>query len=217
MMGKPAWCEVAARTDPELMLRVAVVSTHPTQHFSPLFKAIAESRKAQLRVFYCSDLGAREYYDVGFDKRFQWDVDLLSGYEWELLPIHRRPQKLGFCETNNPTVGEALADFSPDLLLLFGYSHVTTWRALLWARLNGVRVLVFCDWELKHASAFWRRAVKGLVVVFFFSLVDGGLPIGDCNAEYFRHYGVPDDRLYWSAYPVDGEQLLSSAQPLDAS
>jgi glycosyltransferase involved in cell wall biosynthesis len=199
----------------KLMLRVAVVSTHPTQHFGPLFRAIAESQTVQLRVFYCSDLGARQYYDVGFDKKLQWDVDLLSGYDWEFLPLHRRPQKLGFCETNNATVGEALAGFSPDLILLFGYGHVTTWRALLWARSNGVRVLVFCDSELKHTRSLWRIAIKQLVVRLFFSLVDGGLPIGDCNAEYFKHYGVPDDRLFWTAYPVNGRQLLVSSQPLE--
>jgi glycosyltransferase involved in cell wall biosynthesis len=199
------------------MLRVAFINTHPTQHFAPLFREIAGLRKVQLRVLYCSDLGATEYYDFGFAKSVQWDVDLLSGYDAEFLPIQPRPEKLGFWETNNPTIEEALTRFGPDIVVLFGYNHLTTWRALFWARSAGVRVLVFCDSELKHARPRWRSAIKQLVLRLFFALVDAGLPIGDCNAEYFRHYGVPDAQLFWCAYPVNGQQLLSSVEPLESS
>jgi len=40
---------------------------------------------------------------------------------------------MSFCETDNPKIAEALARFSPDVLLLFGYSHFTNWRALVCA------------------------------------------------------------------------------------
>src|SRR5262249_26017186 len=131
-------------------------------------------------------------------------------YDSQFLKVGKRPEKLGFWETNNSDVEDALRSFSPDVVVLFGYSHLTTWRALLWARLRGVRTLVFCDSELKHSRSAWRSAIKEVVVRSFFALVDGGLPIGDCNADYLRHYGLPDDRLYWSAYPVDGRRLLAS-------
>jgi len=192
------------------MLRVAAINTHPIQHFGPLWRAIAAQNKVELRVFYCSDWGVAEYHDQEFGQRFKWDVDLLGGYEWQFLKIRKRPEKLGFWETNNSDVEEALTTFGPDVVVLFGYNHLTTWRALLWARLRGVRTLVFCDSELKHERAVWRRAIKEVVVRSFFALIDGGLPIGNCNADYLRHYGMPDHRLYWSAYPVDGRRLVGS-------
>jgi glycosyltransferase involved in cell wall biosynthesis len=196
------------------MLRVAVINTHPIQHFAPLWREIAAQNKVELRVFYCSDWGVAEYHDEEFGQTFRWDVDLLSGYDSRFLKIGKRPKRLGFWETNNSDLEEALHFFEPDVVVLFGYNHLTTWRALLWARSRGVRILVFCDSELRHARSGWRSALKEVLVRFFFSLVDGALPIGNCNADYLRHYGMPNDRLYWAAYPVDGRRLLGSVSNL---
>jgi glycosyltransferase involved in cell wall biosynthesis len=199
------------------MLRVAVINTHPIQHFAPLWREIGAQNRVELRVFYCSDWGAAEYHDQEFGETFKWDVDLLSGYDSQFLKLWKRPEKLGFWETNNSDVEDALRSFNPDVVVLFGYNHLTTWRALLWARLRGVRTLVFCDSELKHVRSAWRSAIKEVVVRSFLALVDGGLPIGDCNADYLRHYGLPHDRLYWSAYPVDGRRLLDSVPNVTAT
>jgi len=198
------------------MLRVAALNTHPIQHFAPLWREIAALKQVQLRVFYCSDWGTTEYRDHEFGETFQWDVDLLGGYDSEFLQIRRRPKELGFWETNNSNVEEALSRFKPDVVVLFGYNHLTTWRALLWARLRGLHTVVFCDSELKHPRSAWRVAIKEVVVRFFLGLADAGLPIGDCNADYFRHYGMPDDHLSWCAYPVDGRRLVTSVPDREA-
>jgi len=199
------------------MLRVAALNTHPIQHFAPLWREIAALNEVQLRVLYCSDWGTAEYRDHEFGETFQWDVDLLGGYDSEFLKIRKRPKELGFWETNNSNIEEALGRFQAEVVLLFGYNHLTTWRALLWARLRGVHTLVFCDSELKHARSAWRAAIKEVVVRFFLGLADAGLPIGDCNAEYFRHYGMPDDHLSWCAYPVDGQRLMMSVPDHEAA
>ncbi len=198
-------------------IRVAAINTHPIQHFAPLWREIAKANEVELKVFYCSDWGVQEYSDPGFGTTLKWDVDLLSGYSFEFLPIHRRPKQLGFWETDNPTVAASLNRFSPAVLLLFGYSHLTNWRALAWARWRGTRVLFFADSELKHARSPWRRIAKTLVVRAFFSQIDAALPIGDCNAAYFRYYGVPDDLLYWCGYPVDGVRLQAAVPDIQAT
>ncbi len=198
-------------------MRVAVINTHPIQHFAPLWREIASTGEVELKVFYCSDWGTKEYADPGFDTVFKWDVDLLSGYDSEFLPIRARPRALGFWETDNPAMGNALSRFSPDVVVIFGYSHLADWRALAWAMRHEARVLVFTDSELKHHRSVWRRLAKQLVVRGFLSQVDGVLPIGNCNAEYYRHYGVPSDIMYRCAYPVDGARFLSSVQDVQAT
>src|SRR5262249_54485504 len=150
-------------------MRVAVINTHPVQHFAPLCREVSSLNEVELRVLYCSDWGVREYADPGFGTTFKWDVDLLAGYDFEFLPIRRRPKQLGFWETDNPTVTEALAPFSPDVLLLFGYSHLTNWRALAWVRRHGLRILFFADLEPKHLLSVCRRMAKAIVVRTFFS------------------------------------------------
>jgi len=198
-------------------MRVAVINSHPTQHFSPLWREVAKRDEVQLKVFYCSDWGVKEYTDPDFGLAFKWDVDLLSGYESEFLPLRARPKKLGFWETDNPSVGKALSEFAADVVVLFGYSHLTNWRALAWARRHRRRMVVFGDSELKHDRSVWRRIAKQLVVRGFLSQADGVLPIGNCNANYYRHYGVPSNMMFWCACPVDGQRLLSSVQDEEAA
>jgi len=193
--------------------RVAVINTHPIQHFAPLWAEIARRGEVSLKVLYCSDWGVKEYKDPGFDRTFRWDVDLLSGYDYEILPIKERPSAMSFRQVDNPEVGAALARFQPDVLVLFGYTTLTNWRALAWARRRSgrTRVLVFSDSELKHARPLLSRAAKEVVVRAFFSQVDGAMPIGNCNAAYYRRYGLPDEVLYPCPLPVDGARFLAAA------
>lgn len=189
------------------MPRIAVINTHPIQHFAPLWAAVHKLGTVSLKVFYCTDWGVKEYADPGFGKTFRWDVDLLSGYDCEFLPIAQRPQSLGFWEVDNPLVGERLSAFAPDVLLLFGYGTLTNWRALLWARRHSVRVLLYSDSELRHFRPWAVRAVKEVVVRAFFMGADGAMPVGNCNAEYYRHYGLSPEVLYPCPLPVDGDRF----------
>lgn len=203
--------------------RVAVINSHPIQHFAPLWRAVTARGEIELKVFYCTDWGVNEYRDPGFGTTFRWDVDLMSGYASETLPIARRPESLGFWEVDNPAVGGALDAFDPDVLILFGYSFLTNWRALAWARARArtsardVRVLLFSDSELKHDRGAAARLAKEVVVRGFYAMTDGAMPIGNCNADYYRHYGLPSRALFGCPYPVDGGRFLASVGDVKAT
>jgi glycosyltransferase involved in cell wall biosynthesis len=198
-------------------MRIAAINSHPIQYFAPLWREIAKTTGVDFKVFYCCDWGVADYKDAGFGKVVKWDVDLRGGYESEILPIRKRPKALGFWQVDNPIVTEALSHFRPDILLLFGYSHLTIWRALLWARLNRVRTLIFSDSELKHPRKRWVRVAKQVLVRAFFSQLDGALPISSANAAYYLNYGLPRKRLHPCAQPIDGERfMLTFAQKHNA-
>ena len=131
--------------------RLAVVISHPIQHFAPVFARLATSAEIDLKVFYCCDWGVREYVDPGFGKRIAWDIPLLDGYESEFLPILRRPRSISFFEVDNPQVAERLADFAPDAIWIHGYGLRTSWRALRWARKNS-SVLVLGRFTTPHSA-----------------------------------------------------------------
>ena len=183
--------------------RFAVVISHPIQHFAPLFRELAARNEIDLRVFYCCDWGVNSYRDPGFGQSFQWDVPLLEGYDSEFLPIRTRPETLSFFAVDNPAVSQRLAEFKPDAVWIHGYSHRTSWRAYLWARRCGKRILYFGDSELLAPRGLISRALKSFVLPLFFAGVDRFLSIGDNNEAYYRHYGVPDNRFVRGAFPVD--------------
>ena len=194
--------------------RLAIVISHPIQHFVPLFARLARAPEVDLKVFYCCDWGVREYQDPGFGKSFAWDIPLLDGYQCEFLPIARRPKSLGFFEIDNPLVAERLTAFAPDAVWVHGYAHRTSWRALRWARKNSAAVLYFGDSELLSQRGRFAKSCKRIVVPHFFRQCDGFLTIGDNNEDYYRHYGVPDAKMYRGAFPIDVRRFRNAISRL---
>ncbi len=65
--------------------RLAIVSTHPIQYNVPVFQALAADKRLELRVLY-GWCGASQIADPGFGQPIQWDIPLLEGYDFELVP-----------------------------------------------------------------------------------------------------------------------------------
>jgi glycosyltransferase involved in cell wall biosynthesis len=189
--------------------RLAVVISHPIQHFAPLFARLGASAEIDLKVFYCCDWGVREYVDPGFGKKIAWDIPLLDGYDSEFLPIKRRPQSMSFFEIDNPQVAKRLADFAPDAVWIHGYGHRTSWRTLRWAHKNS-SVLFWGDSQLLTPRGLLKKMAKQIVVRWFFQRCDGFLTIGDNNESYYRNYGVPNRKMYRGSCPIDLDRFRAS-------
>lgn len=187
----------------------AAVISHPTQHHAPFFRRLGGTPGLRLKVFHCCDWGVKPYVDPGFGVEFAWDVDLLSGYESEFLPIARRPADLGFFAVDNPGVGDRLEEFRPHAIWLHGYGQRTIWRAAGWA--SGRALLVhFGDSELLHRRSRVKELVRRPLLRWHFSRCGAFVTIGDNNEAYYRAYGVPAEKMYRGAYPVDVGRFASA-------
>jgi glycosyltransferase involved in cell wall biosynthesis len=192
-----------------MTLRLAIVVSHPIPHFAPLHREAARANGLDLRVFFCCDWGVKAYEDPGFGGSVQWDVPLLEGYPHEFLPIARRPRQLRFWEVDNPRVGDALDRFSPDIVKVHGYAHRTHWRVTHWTRRRNVPLLIFSDSNAAAGASTFRRVVRELVVSRFYAHVDGAFYVGDNNLDYHLRFGVPRERLFPGALPIDARRLLT--------
>jgi glycosyltransferase involved in cell wall biosynthesis len=206
---------VAAESCSQHRKRLAVVISHPIQHFAPLFAALARESWLDLQVFFCCDWGVESYSDPGFGHTFKWDIPLLDGYQHEFLPIRTRPKDLGFRSIDNPAVGDRLAAFDPDAVWIHGYSHRSSWRAYRWAVRNRRRILYFGDSELLAPRGLGTRLAKRLVLPGFFRRCDAFLTIGDNNEAYYRHYGVPNSKMIRGAFPVDVGRFRETLRSMD--
>jgi hypothetical protein len=64
-------------------MRLAIVTTHPIQYYSPVFKLLHTRNKIDIKVFYTWGESSLKKYDPGFDKAVEWDIPLLEGYPYE--------------------------------------------------------------------------------------------------------------------------------------
>src|SRR5258708_711195 len=191
-------------------IRLATIVSHPIQYFAPWYREMAKVSEMDSKVFFCCDWGMTKYIDPGFNIEVIWDIPLLEGYAHEFLPVARRPQHMSCWETDNPMVGDALDRFQPDVVTVFAYAYRTNWRAAFWSHRNRRPLLLSSDSNVRLAPAWWKRAIKDIIVRRFYSYVDGAFCVGENNRLYHSRYGIPSDRLFPGVFPIERRRLLQA-------
>jgi glycosyltransferase involved in cell wall biosynthesis len=182
--------------------RLAVILSHPTQYYSPWFRHIAAHTPLALRVFYLWEFGVTTQRDPQFQATFKWDVDLLSGYDHEFVPnAASDPGTHHFGGLRNPALTARLAAWRPDVLLIFGYKWRSHLQAILWARLRRIPLLFRGDSHLLGRPAV--PAIKRFALKMLYRQFAGVLHVGAANRDYFRRFGVPENRLHFAPHSVD--------------
>jgi glycosyltransferase involved in cell wall biosynthesis len=208
---KPA----AMAPGPTSAKRLAIFTSHPIQYQAPLFRAIAATGRVTPTVYFGSRHGADVAMDAGFGTAFQWDVPLLEGYDHVFLPNDAsRPDVSRFGGVRLSHAARVLADGNHDALLVLGWqtrAHVQMLRAA-W-RLN-IPTLVRGESTLRRSPAVGLRGVarrwlwlpaRQRIYRAAFERVDAFLVIGSRNRDYYRAFGVPDEKFFWAPYGVDND------------
>ena len=195
-------------------LKLAIVVSHPVQYYAPWFAYLATHLQAQVRVFFLWDLGVVSRLDHGFGREVRWDIDLLSGYDFEFVPnVARYPGTHHFHGLRNPGLIDALATWNPSAILLFGYRSWSHLRVLLSRRLRRIPLLFRGDSHLlAERCGLLYRGLKRLALRLLFRRFQAFLPVGQANAEYFLRHGVPRRRLFRAPHAVDNHRFFQ-AQP----
>ena len=181
-------------------IRLAIVVSHPIQHFCPQYSSWARLGGVDLRVFFASRQGLDTYRDEGFAGPVRWD-GLAIDFPHEFLPGAASRRVTATLDA--PAVEERLAGFRPHVLCVYGYSQRLQRRAAAWGRRAGAAVFMVTDSELRSKRSWVKRTVKALVLPRLLGGVDRFLTIGDANEAYLRRHGVSDERFVRCPLPID--------------
>lgn len=191
-------------------MRIAVIVSHPVQYYAPIFRTLAE--RCDLHVFYGQQLTPGQQGAAGFGAAFEWDVDLLSGYRSSFLEnVARRPGPSHFFGCDTPEIGQRLRDGGYDALLTLGWYLKCHLQAIFAAKMAGVPVLVRGDSHLDTPRSAVKRAVKSLAAPGLLRLFDAALYVGEKSRAFYRHYGYPERRLFFSPHCVDTARFAAGA------
>lgn len=188
-------------------VRLAIVVSHPIQYYAPWFRELAAASWLHLKVFHLWDFGIRAQRDPGFGQELVWDIDLLSGYESELLPNWSyRPGTDHLLGLINPGLLPALRAFAPDAVLAFGYSQLT----FMWLALR-------CPWPLllrgdSHALAGLPRqsGLKAWLRRHLLQRASAHLSVGQANRDWLLAQGVDAARIFHAPHAVDQSRFLAT-------
>jgi len=180
---------------------IAIVVTHPIQHFCPQYVSYSTNNNYFIKVFFASKAGSDMYYDPKFGKEIKWGNLCLENFNHEFL---NGGQTLPITsQLDAPELEHKLEEYSPDYVFQYGYSQRLQRRAYRWAVKNNIPLLHFADSELRHVRAFRNKLLKRLYLPHFYKQISGFLTVGDANEAYYRHYGVPDRKFFRSPLPID--------------
>ena len=99
--------------------KIAIIVSHPIQHFCPMYASWASLPEIELKVFFASSTGVKKYYDPNFKKEISWDILYLDKFKHEFLN-NGRIIKSG-PSLDAPELNDRLSLFNPDVVIVYGY------------------------------------------------------------------------------------------------
>jgi glycosyltransferase involved in cell wall biosynthesis len=198
-------------------VRLAYLVSHPIQYQAPLLRRIAQEPDIDFTVFFGSDFSVRGYRDQGFGVGVTWDVPLLDGYQHEFLPRLRDGQDVSVMTPLNHGIFSRLrgrgGGAAFDALWVHGYASANSLQGMIAAKALGIPVLLRAEsWRRDRGRSGVMLALKNLFFAGLKLMVDGVLPIGTLNAEYWRHYFGDDVPQFLVPYAVDNGYFAQRAR-----
>ena len=190
--------------------KLVVLQTHPIQYYAPLYRALAERGRIEVKVIYLSDAGAKLHQDPGFGQEVAWDVPLLEGYDFRILQSGKAIAHSSFWQRRDPRLARILGEERPDWLLVYGYASLMNWQVLAWARIHGVRVLYHSDSNIRIMRRGWRLLPKKMALRWFFRRIDAFLSPGEANFDYLRFFGARPDKIVWCPFAIDVQRFRAA-------
>ncbi|HAA29469.1 MAG TPA: glycosyl transferase [Cyanobacteria bacterium UBA8553] len=194
------------------MKKLAIITSHPIQYYAPWFRYLATENAFLSKVFYLWNFGVSEQVDVGFKQSIQWDIPLLTGYDYEFVPnVSSNPGTHHFWGLQNPSLLKQVNLYNPDAVLLMIYNYASIYDFLWRWNCNKAPLLFRGDSHrlLPHTSAkaWLRRTLISLIYRRFSAC----LYVGKANYDYFCQHGVSPQKLFFSPHAVDNDRFFFQA------
>lgn len=185
-------------------MKIAIIQTHPIQHFCPQFASYAQLEGVEIKVFFETDKGLNAYFDKDFKQQVSWSGIDLSGFNHQFL--------------KGESIEIALNQYQPDAVIVYGYFEAVQKQATQFAIKHHIPVIYISDSENHQHRNQLKEWVKKLYLKPYFKKVDYCLSVGDANEEVYRSYGIPNDRIVRMFFPINThffDQLLLNKKPIE--
>lgn len=186
---------------PEKKFKVAIVVSHPIQHFCPQYISFSKIEGVEVKLFFASMLGYKKYKDKNFGQEISWNNLRLDEFDHvfmngeQVLPSSK--------ELDAPSVVDELNKFQPDTIITYGHFQKFQRRAHNWAISNGKPIVYITDSENRQKRKWWKLLAKFLLLRWYFKKVNYFFTVGNSNEAYFETYGVSRNKMVRMHYPID--------------
>jgi glycosyltransferase involved in cell wall biosynthesis len=194
-------------------VRVAHLISHPVQYLVPVYREISKDPDIDFTVYFFSDKSIGKHFDAAFGREFEWSTPLLGGYKYRFLPSSKgKPTGRTFESPNWDLLAEVVRQHY-DVIWINSYMGTNALLARVAAFFLGIPVFFRDDTNFLTPRPRWKRILKS---IFLRTFLRGAwaLYVGEESRRYWRFYGIPAQRLFFSPHCVDNDFWSSKAREL---
>jgi glycosyltransferase involved in cell wall biosynthesis len=183
----------------------------------PILTTDDSARISAVKVFYTwRDAGVAR--DVRFGKEFAWDIPLMEGYDFEVVPntssepgTHHRQGLI------NPALVARVKAWKPDAVVITGYNYVSHGQAIKELSKAGIPVIFRGDSHLlDDRGPWWKWWIKKSWLSKVYRWPQGFAYVGQANRDYYRAFGVPERKLFPVPHTIDVGRFAEPHEELEA-
>lgn len=180
--------------------RLVIMTEIISPYRIPLFNALAEHPDVDLHVIFLAETDP---------KLRQWEVYMHEiRFSFQVLGSWRK--RIGkYNALWNFGVQKALNQSRPDVILCGGYSYISSWQALFWARKHGVAFLLWSESNLQDLRGSY--APIEFLKKQFLRRCTGFVVPGSSAHEYLIALGVKHEKIFAAPNAVDNELFARAA------
>ena len=191
---------------------LAILTTHPIQYQTPIWRALAERADVPMKVFFLSDQGLKSSFDPGFGRSLAWDIDLLDGYPHQFLDVVVGKRQDAFTWLRlKPGFGPMLRAQGVKVLWVQGWQVLAYWQAIREAHRAGIEVWLRGESNLRSNRGGVKQTLKWILLRRLLNRVDRFLAIGKANREFYLRLGYRPEQLVSAPYCVENRRFAEQA------
>lgn len=162
----------------------------------------------ELKVFYTfGKNGYLSNYDNGFKKVIDWDIPLLSGYDFQFMDNSaKNPSLNSFWGIKNEQLNHEIKKFNPKAILIYGWSYYSHLKLMRHFKGN-IPIWFRGDSTLLDKSNPLKILLRKFLLSWVYRFTDLALYVGTANKSYFKTFGLSDNQLVFVPHTVDNERF----------
>jgi glycosyltransferase involved in cell wall biosynthesis len=183
--------------------KVVIVSTHPVVYHVDFYKVLSQMRDIDFSVLFFDKPGKSAKTELSVNlEGLNISDRLYDGYKNNTLKNYSLWPKRFFWRFINPGIFSSNSILRSDVVIVFGYINITLLFTTIYAYFLRKKIIFRGEGSIQRSS-FIKETFKRLFLPRFFKIFDAVLFSFPQNKDYFKHYGVHDDILFFAPSSVD--------------
>lgn len=190
-----------------MLIKLAILVTHPVQYFAPVFRELAQQPNLQIKVFFGCNHGVIPREDPNFGVVFKWDCQPTAGFEHEFISTSSLKDLRGIQGIKLATKAVAAINrYKPDAVLIFAYSPTFITVSTLLLGLARHKLMLRADTTDEALSrSYIKDKIRQLFLSFYYHQFTHFFPIGTDSINHYLRMGVDKSRMTLAHYAIDTE------------